>query len=207
MKGVLVAIALTVLAAPGFAADPTAELVSRLSGLETMQGSFSQTTLDQDDTRLQEASGRMVLARGNRFWWHTLEPFEQLAVSDGDTLWVYDVDLEQVIQKPMGDQIANTPALLFSGNPESVSGAFSVEVPERSRDTVVYLLRPKAEDALFDRLEVRFTDDRPVAMRLEDALGQKTLVEFKKLKINEPVDNGRFRFTPPEGADVIRQSE
>lgn len=203
----IVALVFAVLAAPALAADATAELVARLSALQTLQGDFTQTTLDQDDTRLQEAAGEMVLARGNRFWWHTTEPFEQLAVSDGVTLWVYDVDLEQVIQKPMNDQIANTPALLFSGDPASVSGAFSVEVPERGDDTVVYLLRPKADDALFSRLEVRFTDERPVAMRLEDALGQKTLVEFIDLKVNRRVDEARFRFEPPEGADVIQQHE
>lgn len=199
------AVAILVCSAPVMAANVTSELVDRLTALKTIQGEFVQTTLDQDDTRLQEASGEMVLARGNRFWWHTEEPFEQLAVSDGSTLWVYDVDLEQVVQKPMGDQIADTPALLFSGDPDSVSGAFTVEVPERQDNTVVYLLKPKSEEPLFEKLEVRFTDDRPVAMRLEDALGQKTLIEFRDLQINQPVDDIRFRFEPPEGADVIRQ--
>src|SRR5690554_1921536 len=62
-------------------ADPTTDLVKRLAAVQTLSGSFEQVVLDQGGTRMQEASGDMHMARGNRFRWHTKKPFEQLAIS------------------------------------------------------------------------------------------------------------------------------
>ena len=78
-------------------AAPTDELLSKLQKLESMKGQFEQMVLDQGGTHMQEAEGEFQVARGNRFYWSTAMPFEQLAVSDGSTVWVYDKDLEQVV--------------------------------------------------------------------------------------------------------------
>lgn len=187
-------------------ADATAELVEKLSGLHSMRGEFQQMVLDQDGTRLQEASGTLVVARPNRFRWHTQTPFEQLVVSDGERVWVYDVDLEQVVVRPLTGQVSKTPALLFGGNPQGVGKSFRVERLDGSGDRVTYQLRPRDEQALFSLLEVTFDGRRPVSMRLEDALGQKTTIEFPALELNVEPEPEVFRFTPPEGADVIRQT-
>lgn len=188
-------------------ASPATDLVEKLRGLQSIEGRFEQTILNQDGGRLQEASGTMLLTRGNRFHWHTQEPFEQIAVSDGTTLWVYDVDLEQVIEKPMGERIANTPALLFGGDPQQVTEAFSVEEADRSSRGVTYRLKPLSDDPLFEVLEVTFSGNQPEMMRLEDALGQQTAIQFLDVTLNGKVDASRFSFVAPEGADVIRQSE
>ena len=188
-------------------ASPATDLVEKLSGMQSIEGRFEQTILNQDGGRLQEARGTMLLTRGNRFHWHTQEPFEQIAVSDGTTLWVYDVDLEQVIEKPMGERVANTPALLFGGDPQQVTQAFNVEEADRSSRGVTYRLTPLADDPLFEVLEVTFRGNQPEMMRLEDALGQQTAIQFLDVILNGKVDASRFSFVAPDGADVIRQSE
>lgn len=188
-------------------ASPATDLVEKLSGMQSIEGRFEQTILNQDGGRLQEARGTMLLTRGNRFHWHTQEPFEQIAVSDGTTLWVYDVDLEQVIEKPMGERVANTPALLFGGDPQQVTQAFNVEEADRSSRGVTYRLKPLADDPLFEVLEVTFRGNQPEMMRLEDALGQQTAIQFLDVILNGKVDASRFSFVAPDGADVIRQSE
>lgn len=188
-------------------ATPASDLVLKLEKLSSMQGRFEQVVLDQGGTRLQEAHGDMTLARGNRFYWHTLSPFEQLAVSDGSMLWVYDADLEQVVERVMGEQVANTPALLFGGNPEKVTEAFFVEQSESNGEYATFLLKPRADDPLFDVLEVRFQDDLPLSMRLEDALGQQTSIDFRDVELNKDIPASLFQFIAPEGTDVIRQAE
>jgi outer membrane lipoprotein carrier protein len=188
-------------------AGPTEDLVKRLSAVQTLSGSFDQVVLDQGGTRLQEASGDMQMARGNRFRWHTLEPFEQLAVSDGATVWIYDVDLEQVVERPLTADTASTPALLFGGDPAQVGEAFLVEEGARKGKMVTYRLAPRHADTLFVELEVTFSGDMPHSMRLEDALGQQTSLDFRRTRINDPLDSSVFDFTPPDGVDVIRQSE
>lgn len=208
LSGLLLVAAPVLSMAPMLAcAGPTEDLVKRLSAVQTLSGSFSQVVLDQGGTRLQEASGDMQMARGNRFRWHTLEPFEQLAVSDGSTVWIYDVDLEQVVEKPLTLDTASTPALLFGGDPAQVGEAFSVEEGARQGKMVTYRLAPRHDDTLFVELEVTFAGEMPHSMRLEDALGQQTSLDFRDTSINDPLDRKAFDFVPPEGVDVIRQSE
>ncbi|PKM22281.1 MAG: outer membrane lipoprotein carrier protein LolA [Gammaproteobacteria bacterium HGW-Gammaproteobacteria-14] len=200
------ALALAVLMTPLAAvADATTALVKRLAAVDSLSGQFEQVVLDRGGTRLQEASGDMQMARGNRFRWHTLEPYEQLAVSDGVTVWVYDVDLEQVVEKPLGQETANTPALLFGGNPDSVAEVFVIEEISRHGREVSYRLSPRQDDTLFVALEVTFRGEMPHSMRLEDALGQMTTLDFRNTRINTRLDASRFQFVAPEGADVIRQ--
>lgn len=188
-------------------AGATEELVSRLAAVTSVAGQFEQVILDHGGTRMQEASGTMHMARGNRFRWHTQEPFEQLAVSDGKLVWVHDVDLEQVVEKPLTLDSASTPALLFGGDPARVAEAFDVERRAQSGRQVTYRLIPLHDDSLFEELELTFAGERPQSMRMTDALGQQTVLDFRNIRINEKLDEALFTFVAPEGADVIRQSE
>ncbi|MED5387781.1 MAG: outer membrane lipoprotein chaperone LolA [Pseudomonadota bacterium] len=188
-------------------AAPTEELLGRLQKLESMKGRFEQMVLDQGGTHMQEAEGDFQVARGNRFYWSTEMPFEQLAVSDGQTVWVYDKDLEQVVVRPLSQNLGQTPALLFGGKPADVAAAF--DISERSREgvTVTYRLTPKGDDPLFDQLDVTFQGEKPSSMRLQDALGQQTVIDFRDLAVNGGVDASLFHFVPPEGTDVIQQQQ
>jgi outer membrane lipoprotein carrier protein len=186
-------------------ASTTEDLLAKLRDLHSFSGRFDQMVLDKGGSHLQDASGTMEVARGNRFYWHTETPYEQLAISDGGTVWVYDVDLEQVVVRPLSSDLGKTPALLFGGEPKQVTAAFSITERDQDGDSVTYRLKPKGGDPLFDVLDVTFEGQRPTAMRLEDALGQKTVIDFYDLTLNQTPEAGRFHFQPPEGTDVIRQ--
>lgn len=188
-------------------AAPTDELLSKLQKLESMKGQFEQMVLDQGGTHMQEAEGDFQVARGNRFYWSTEMPFEQLAVSDGNTVWVYDKDLEQVVVRPLSQDLGQTPALLFGGKPADVAEAFTISERSREGETITYRLKPKGKDPLFDQLDVTFQGDQPSSMRLQDALGQQTVIDFRDLRVNSGTDASLFNFVPPEGTDVIQQQQ
>ena len=99
-----------------FAAAPSENLNRLLSGFEGFSADFEQLVLDSSGTRLQQSHGQVQLQRPGRFRWRTDEPFPQLLVSDGEQLWLYDEDLEQVTQQKVDQQLSNTPALLLSGD-------------------------------------------------------------------------------------------
>ncbi len=188
-------------------AAPTDELLSKLQKLESMKGQFEQMVLDQGGTNMQVAEADFQVARGNRFYWSTEMPFEQLAVSDGNTVWVYDKDLEQVVVRPLSQDLGQTPALLFGGKPADVAEAFTISERSREGKTITYRLKPKGKDPLFDQLDVTFQGDQPSSMRLQDALGQQTVIDFRDLRVNSGIDASLFSFVPPEGTDVIQQQQ
>lgn len=182
------------------------ELVARLAAVESFSARFEQLVLDQNDTRIQQAEGRILVSRPRMFRWHAETPFEQLVISDGNRLWIHDVDLEQVIERSMGDEIADTPALLFSGDPDRVAESFAITRIGNGGEWATWRLVPRDEgEPLFSVLEVTFADKQPQSMRLEDALGQKTVIDFLQVDMNVAIDEKDFRFVPPDGVDLISE--
>ncbi|MEH6649786.1 MAG: outer membrane lipoprotein chaperone LolA [Motiliproteus sp.] len=175
-----------------------------LAGVGSLSASFEQTVLDGGGTRLQQSHGELLLARPGKFRWSTAEPFPQLLVSDGDTLWIYDQDLEQVTQQAVDKRLTNTPALLLSGDLESLQQSFQISGP-LSGDNGNYRLTPIDEEAMFSTLLIAFKDGLPVEMQLEDSLGQKTSLNFNDLVLNPDVSDAEFVFQVPDGVDLIAE--
>lgn len=208
MRKMLLAGVVALLLSPSaiFAQDTTA-LVHLLEGVKTLDTQFEQVMLDRDETRLQTSSGHMWVQRPRQFRWHATEPFEQLVVSDGNKVWIHDVDLEQVIERPLGNEIGETPALLLSGDSAMIANEFTVKKIREQGKSVTFQLTPKDDEQMFDVLEMSFEGETPTSMRLEDSLGQKTSFNFIKPKLNGRIKADRFTFNIPEGVDVIRDEE
>ncbi|MCQ4242850.1 outer membrane lipoprotein chaperone LolA [Stutzerimonas stutzeri] len=188
-------------------ADQTAS-VQRLTGLlqkaETLTGRFSQLSLDGTGTQLQETSGELALKRPGQFRWHTDEPMEQLLVSDGKKVWLYDPDLEQATIQTLDQRLTHTPALLLSGDVSSISENFEVSHKEAG-EVIDFTLRPKAKDTLFDNLRLSFRSGVINDMQMIDGVGQRTNILFHDVRVNEPLAAGLFSFEIPEGTDVISE--
>ena len=178
------------------------KLSALLGSTQTITGSFSQLTLDSSGTQLQEAAGEMVLQRPGLFRWHTNPPLEQLLVSNGKKVWLYDPDLMQVTVQKMDQRLTHTPALLLSGDVSKISENFSISYNEGG-PVVDFVLTPTAKDTLFDTLRLSFRDGVINDMQLLDAVGQRTNILFMNVKVNEPVSADQFVFDAPEGVDVI----
>lgn len=183
----------------------TEKLLSYLKPLQTLSADFHQSTINQQGRRLLESDGHMLVARGNKFRWQTTKPDHRLVVTDGTTVWVYDPGLLQVVIKPLKAKLTATPALLFGGSLDSVKKAFNVTYKRYSDSRIRFILEPKDEQAMFSELDVSFHNKMPVSMRLVDSLGQKTLIDFDKVKVNPEIDAAKFQFTPPDDVDVIRR--
>ena len=185
------------------AANKLSEL---LSHTQTITGTFSQLTLDSTGTQLQEASGQMVLQRPGLFRWHTDPPLEQLLISNGQKVWLYDPDLLQVTVQKMDQRLTHTPALLLSGDVSKISENFSITYKEGG-SVIDFILTPTAKDTLFDTLRLSFRNGVINDMQLLDAVGQRTNILFMGVKVNEPVDASQFVFDAPTGVDVIEDGE
>jgi outer membrane lipoprotein carrier protein len=91
-------------------------LSTRLDALKTLQAQFVQTVSDEHGKVLQTSQGTIAVKRGNRLRWETTAPFAYLIVTDGAQLWRYDRDLEQATRQNFTGELANTPALILSGD-------------------------------------------------------------------------------------------
>lgn len=179
-------------------------LTQLLEKSQTLTGRFSQLTLDGGGTQLQETSGEMALQRPGLFNWHTDAPQEQLMVSDGKKVSLWDPDLEQVTIKTLDQRLTQTPALLLSGDVSKISQSFDITSKEAG-DVMDFVLKPKTKDTLFDSLRLSFRRGLINDMQLIDSVGQRTNILFMGVKANEPVPASKFTFVIPKGADVIQE--
>jgi outer membrane lipoprotein carrier protein len=200
----LAVMAFAVVPAQADDAVAVARLTALLSQAKTLTARFSQLTLDGSGTQLQETAGELSLQRPGLFRWHTDAPAEQLLVSNGQKVWLFDPDLNQVTIQVLDQRLTHTPALLLSGDVSKISENFEVSHKEGG-SVVDFILKPKAKDSLFDNLRLSFRNGVINDMQLIDSVGQRTNILFLGVKMNEPIAPSQFTFTVPAGADVIEQ--
>ncbi|HSP58237.1 MAG TPA: outer membrane lipoprotein chaperone LolA [Halomonas sp.] len=188
-----------------FASEGAERLTQMLEPLKTYEAEFEQQILDGSGQRLQEASGRMWLSRPGRFRWEVDAPYQQLVVSDGEEVIVYDPDLEQATVRELDHRVTHTPALLLSGSADELTESYDVSRSQRG-DAETFTLMPRDPDTLFEELEMTFHGERLGMLQMTDSTGQQTAIEFDEIEQNADISDSRFQFDIPEGTDVIRES-
>ncbi|AMW78194.1 outer membrane lipoprotein carrier protein LolA [Acinetobacter sp. TGL-Y2] len=211
-------ISTSILAAPTAATEQqaTANLVKQLNGIKSITANFEQSTKTTAGSKApqkkglsaqhmnQTFKGVMKVARPGKFYWETTSPAKQTIVTTGKMVWIYDPDLQQAIRQNLDEQVANTPALLLSGNTNQIMQSYRVTQPNKGK--TYYTLFPKQNDGAFQSLTISFGANKaPSLMILEDSLGQTTYVRFNNVKVNPSLSDTTFNFTPPKGTDIIDQ--
>jgi outer membrane lipoprotein carrier protein len=184
-------------------AAAVASLSALLGETQTLHAEVAQLQMDQDGRELQENRAQLVMQKPSSFSWEITEPYEELMVTDGITIWRYEPDLGQVTVQPFQDDVDRTPVMLLNGDADDIAASYEVSTAQMSATVQRFILLPRKSDRLFERLSLTF--DGPVLqeMQFEDSLGQQTSLSFYQIRRNEPVAVEQFVFTPPVGVEVI----
>lgn len=183
----------------------TEKLQALLKKMPSITANFVQHSFDGKGGLLQTLEGELKAKVPGKFRWKTAPPYEQLMVTNGETLWLYDEDLEQVTVQPLDKRVEATPALLLTGELEQINQAYDV-FSEQLQKEMHFVLLPKTPDALFDRLRLEFGENQALRrMIIKDEIGQKTILSFSQVVLNPKISDDDFVFVVPEGIDVITQ--
>ncbi len=190
------------------AASATDRLMDFFNNVQSMQAEFTQTVSAQGFSDKDTSKGLFRLLRPGKFRWDYEQPYQQHIIADGNKLWVYDVDMDQVIVKPLNLVLGQTPAVLLSGT-ASLTDRFDIQdLPERSEQDLVWVqLRPKDSESSYEKLLLGFNKENIQAMELVDNFGQITLLQFSNLQRNLKIDPKIFQFQPPPGVDVLGEDD
>ena len=172
-------------------------------GLKGLDGSFEQKLYDLDGRLKETSKGRIALSAPRLFRWEYATPYEQLIVADGEKVWVFDPDLDQVTVRPQGPEEQNSP-LAALVDPARLERDFNVREGGDEDGLSWLLLSPRdAEQASFSSARLGFSGQALVRMEVVDTLGQRTELVFSGWKRNPAFDRATFRFVPPAGVDVV----
>ena len=165
--------------------------------------------------RSKTSSGTFEFSRPNRFKFVYKKPFEQSIVADGQTLWLYDADLNQVTARKQSTVLGSTPAALIAAAPDlrALQADFALAAAPEKDGLQWVVATPKAKDGQLQAVRVGFrtgesasaTSTELAALEILDSFGQRSLLSFNKVEVNPSLAGDTFQFKTPKGADVIRQ--
>jgi outer membrane lipoprotein carrier protein len=188
------------LAAHADALDTLREFVR---DVKSGRAAFTQTVTSADGAKKRVSSGSFEFTRPNRFRFAYAKPFEQLIVSDGQKVWIHDVDLNQVSVRKLNAALGATPAALLAGS--ALDKEFELAA-QPSKDGIDWVMAtPKQKDGAFQSMRIGFRGKELAAVEILDSFGQRSLLQFSQYAANAALPEQSFRFVPPPGADVIEQ--
>lgn len=192
-------------------------MASHASGLEQFKSFVANTKsakgeFSQQQIKIQEgkakvgktALGNFMFARPGKFIWTYTKPYEQTLQTDGDQLYIYDKDLNQVTIKALGGALGASPAAILFGGSE-LEKNFTLKEVGLKQDLEWLEAIPKTKDSQFEHIGIGMKDGMPVALELRDSFGQVSLVTLKGVEKNPVLKADQFKFVVPTGADVFRQ--
>jgi len=190
-------------------ADGVATLRAFVKDVNTGRGNFTQLVTSPDGKKTRKSNGSLEFQRPNRFRFAYSTPTEQLIVGDGQKVWLWDADLNQVTVRPMSNALGATPAALLSGG--SLDKDFALkDVPKAALSGADAGLEwveatPRDKDGQFRSVRVGFKAGVLAALVIEDGFGQRSRLDFAQFESRVTLPATRFQFTPPAGADVLDQ--
>lgn len=208
MKKLFTAFALSALALAA-QAGAMESLENFVRSAKTGKSDFTQVITgparDGQAARSKTSSGSFEFQRPNRFRFEYAKPFQQTIVADGQTVWLYDKDLNQVSQRRQARVLANTPAALIAASPdlETIKRDFDLQALPDSGGLQWVQATPKQKEGQLTSMKVGFRGEQLAALEFLDSFGQRSVLTFSNMQVNAPVNAETFRFKPPKGADVV----
>lgn len=200
-------IAATFLIAGAAHATALDQFKSFVAGTKSARGEFTQTQVSKTASPGKvgkTSSGTFMFARPGKFVWTYEKPYEQVLQADGETLYLYDKDLNQVTKRKLGGALGSSPAAILFGSNDLEKNFTLAEAG--THDGLEWLnATPKAKDTTFEQIGIGLKDGIPQAMELKDNFGQTVMLKFTSFQRNPALGAQTFKFDVPKGAEVVSQ--
>jgi outer membrane lipoprotein carrier protein len=167
--------------------------------------------------RRKTSSGTFEFQRPQQFRFTYQKPFVQAMVSDGQWLWLFDADLNQVTMRKQNQLLGQTPAAFISssGDLKALQAEFNLKAEPDSEGLQWVRATPKQSDGAVQVIRVGLklgvavastAANVPVLTVLEivDGLGQTSRLNFHNFEANVKLPPETFQFKAPAGVQVIR---
>ncbi len=200
-------------------ADGLESLENFVKTVRSGRADFTQVvtapTREGQSAHSKTSSGTFAFARPNRFSFIYKKPFKQSIVADGQTLWLYDADLNQVTERKQAGALGSTPAALIAAAPDlrALQADFTLAAAPDQDGLQWVVATPKAKDGQLQMVRVGFRARESAAgkstelamLEILDSFGQRSVLSFSKVEVNPTLPSDLFKFKPPQGADLLRQ--
>lgn len=182
------------------------ELRHYLGALHEMRAEFSQEVIGPENEVIERASGSVALSKPGRFRWDYREPYERVIVANGERVWFYEADLDQVTIRRLATGLGDTLAALLTGDSKALDH-FEL-LRSWSADDLQWLqLAPISPEADFSIVDLGFAGGELRQLEFVDRLGQRTRLTLADIDRAPQLTDSDFQFEIPVGVDVIGEDD
>ncbi len=173
--------------------------------ISTIEADFAQEAFTKSLNKSQTSEGKVYFKKPGKMKWLYRKPVNDEIVSDGKTIWVFQSDLNQVIEKQVEGGASNLAVDFLSGIGDIKKG-FDIEPPAVVKGAYRLSLKPKTPQPNVKRIIIEVDKESFLVEKtiVEDLFGNEARVTLKDIKANTPLKDSIFEFTPPKGSSIVR---
>ena len=196
------------------AADDTIDTI--IAGVESrynvpgFTADFDQESILKAMAVTDTASGRLMVRQPGKMHWEYLVPDPQTIVTDGNDLWVYRPEENQVLVGKAPSFFGEGKGAGFLSNIKTIRKSFQISL-EPSEDPKLYRLKLVPNKSSVDLMAVKLDIAKKtfdlVRIITFNVYGDETRIDLKNVNFDNPPPEALFRFDVPEGADVLQMNQ
>lgn len=206
----LLALTASLVFAPSAEASTAEQIVSsideRYHGVTAIQARFVQT-VNSPTYGENVQTGALQLKRPQKARWEFTEPTQSAMITNGQTMWIYTPEANQVIvTEDLSAGAGGSGIMVLLTDLSRLDEFFTVEVVAGGDAEHALKLVPKEEPLRTQLQDLRLVLDSTFVLKrvsFADSFGQTTTLEFSEVALNPTLADEQFDFTPPEGTTII----
>jgi outer membrane lipoprotein carrier protein len=171
---------------------------------------FDQESILKAMAVTDTASGTLMVRQPGKMRWEYLVPDPQTIITDGNDLWVYLPEENQVMVGKAPAFFGKGKGAGFLSNIRIIRKSFQIsQAPEV--DPKLYRLKLVPNKSSVDLMEMQLDIVKKsydlVRIITYNVYGDETRIDLKNFNFNKPPSEDLFRFVVPEGADVVQMNQ
>ena len=189
------------------ATDVSAKIQKVYDGITNYEADFTQQYSMKAFGQKKDSKGHVTFVKPGKMRWDYTDPKDNVVVSDGVTLWSY-VASDKAARKMLVKDSQMPTALAFLTGKGELAKDFDLKLLDATKykfeKGYVLEARPKAATNLYSFV-LFYVDGATYQVRrvlIVDAQNNRNRFDFDKPKVNEKVDDTRFKWAPPTGVTV-----
>jgi outer membrane lipoprotein carrier protein len=196
--------------APAAEASTAEQIVSsideRYQGVTAIQARFIQT-INSPAYGENVQTGALQLKRPQKARWEFMEPTKSAMITNGQTMWIYTPEANQVIvTEDLSSSGGGSGLMVLLTDLSRIEEFFTVEAVAGGESEHALKLVPKEESLRTQLKDLQLVLDGSYVIKrvsFADSFGQTTTLEFSEVALNPTLTDEQFDFSPPEGTTII----
>ncbi len=189
------------------------KLQKRYESIDDFHADFVQEAEVRALNKTQKAFGEVWFKKPGKMRWNYYSPTKDTIVSDGNNLWYYIEQENQVLESNLkdlnGGDTSSTTLLSGLGKIKELFKVKLINDPAlQSKNGHLLELIPidVDEDEIKNKILINVNKSNSLVntIYLFDPFGNQTKVSLIKTEVNKKISNKTFEFKTPKGAEIVK---